>query len=64
MVVLCTTILGGKMNIEELNFELECLAEEERQAMLEIEYEAFLEQMYYELECSQWERDMELYENE
>ena len=48
--------------MDEINLKLQEAAEEERQAMLEIEYEAFLEQMYYELECSQWERDMELYD--
>ena len=59
MVAQFTMILGGKMDIEQLNFELECLAEEER---IDLQYQEFCDEMYYALECSQWEQDMELYD--
>jgi hypothetical protein len=42
------------MNVAELNFELQCLAEEEKQAMIEIEYDAFLEEMYQLWELEQY----------
>ena len=45
-----------------INMHLQEAAEEQRDERIEIQYEEFLEEMYYELECSQWERDMELYE--
>lgn len=56
-------ILGGKMTLEELNFELECLAEEERQERIDFQYQEFCDEMYYALECEQMDRDMELYED-
>lgn len=49
------------MDIEELNYELVCIAEEEKQAMIDLEYDAFLDEMYYILECQQYEEDMELF---
>jgi hypothetical protein len=47
--------------MDEINLMLQEAAEEQREERLEVDYEAFLEEMYYWLECSQWERDMELY---
>ena len=48
--------------MDEINLLLQEAAEEERQAMIDIYYDAFLEEMYYWLDCSQWERDMEMYD--
>lgn len=48
-------------SLEEVNAELELLAAAEREELITQQYEDFLEQMYYWLECEQWERDMELY---
>lgn len=48
--------------MEEINLLLQEAAEAQRLERLDIDYELFLEEMYYWLECSQWERDMELYD--
>lgn len=45
------------MTVEELNFELQCLADEERQAMIEIEYDAFMDEMYRLWELEQYSSD-------
>jgi hypothetical protein len=45
------------MTIEELNLELQCLADEERQAMVDIEYDAFMDEMYRLWELEQYAAD-------
>lgn len=62
MVAQFTMILGGKMNIDQLNFELECLAEEAREERLDIQYQDYLEEMYYIFDCDQYQSDLELYD--
>ena len=47
--------------IDEINLELQEAAEAEREARLQAEYDEFLEWLYYCLECEQWDRDMEIY---
>lgn len=49
-------------SLEEINAELEELAQAEREDRIAEQYEEFMEEMYYWLECEQWERDMELYD--
>ena len=49
------------MNIDQVNAELELLAQDAREEQISIAYEEFMEEMYYILECEQWERDMEIY---
>ena len=48
--------------MDEINLMLQEAAEEQREERLEVDYEFFLEEMYYWLECSQWEQDMEMYD--
>ena len=43
--------------MEEVNFLLQEAAEELQEERINEQYEEFLELMYYELECAQWERD-------
>lgn len=45
------------MTVEQLNFELQCLADEERQAMIDIEYDAFMDEMYKMWELEQYASD-------
>ena len=45
------------MTVEELNLELQCLADEERQAMVDIEYDAFMDEMYRLWELEQYAAD-------
>jgi hypothetical protein len=45
------------MNVVEMNYKLHCLAEEERQAMIEIKYDSFLEEMYQLWELEQYAED-------
>lgn len=45
------------MTVEELNAELQSLAEEERQAMIDIEYDAFMDEMYRQWELEQYAED-------
>lgn len=52
---------GTDMNIDQVNTELELLAQDAREEQISIAYEEFMEEMYYILECDQWERDMEIY---
>jgi len=47
--------------IDEINAELLAIAEEIRQEQTDAEYEDFMDLMYYCLECEQYDRDMELY---
>lgn len=47
--------------IDEINLELQEAAQEEREILLEAEYQLFVEEMHYLLTCEQWERDMEFY---
>lgn len=47
---------------EEVNILLQNLADEANEERIAQQYDEFLEEMYYCLECEQWERDMELYD--
>ena len=49
------------MTIDELNFLLECLAEEERQERIDLQYEELVELPYYLLECEQFEEDARMF---
>ena len=48
---------GFVMTIDELNAKLQCLADEDREAKIDSEYEQFLEYMYAMFENEQYERD-------
>lgn len=50
------------MDFDTVNLELQEAAEELRQEELDVRYQEFMEDMYYLLECEQYERDMELYD--
>lgn len=47
---------------EDVNTLLQNLADEAIEERIAQQYEEFMEEMYYWLECEQWERDMELYD--
>lgn len=49
------------LSLDDVNKELELLAEAEREEQLDLQYEEFLNEMYYYWECDQWERELELY---
>jgi hypothetical protein len=44
-------------NVEQLNCELQCLAEEELQAKVNYDYEQFEKEMHAMFELEQYERD-------
>ena len=43
--------------MDEINLLLQEAAEADREERLQLDYELFLEEMYYFWECEQWERD-------
>jgi len=47
--------------IDEINVQLLEIAEETREEQLSVEYADFINLMYYYLECEQYERDLEIY---
>jgi hypothetical protein len=49
------------MTLNEINMILADIAEQHLQERIEDEYDLFMEEMYYNLQCDQWERDMELF---
>jgi hypothetical protein len=49
-----------EMSFDEVNAELQVLANEVRENQIDVAYEEFLNEMYYYWSCDQWERDMEI----
>jgi hypothetical protein len=47
--------------MDEINLLLQEAAAEQLDERLEADYQVFLEDMYYFLECDQWERDHDLF---
>jgi hypothetical protein len=47
--------------MDEINLLIQEAAEADRLARLELDYEIFLEEMYYFWDCEQLDRDLELY---
>lgn len=44
-------------NFEDVNAELQLIAQEEQDAQLDLQYEEFLAEMYYYLEMQQYQQD-------
>lgn len=49
------------MTFDIINLELQEAADEIRQEVVDLQYEDFLEEMYYIFQCDEWELEMELY---
>ena len=50
------------MNLDTINKELQLIADQSQQEYIDDLYDEFMDEMYYLLQCDQWERDMEFYE--
>jgi hypothetical protein len=49
------------MELNEINLELQEASDEIRQEVIDLQYEDFLEEMYYIFQCDGWELELELY---